>query len=212
MTGKTASGNFFEDFTIGQEIVHATPRTVTEGDIALYVGLYGSRFAATSASTFAVDLGFPRLPVDSLLAFHLVFGKTVPDISLNAVANLGYAGGRFGVPVYPGDTVSTTSTVIGLKPNSSGRNGNVYVRSVGRNQDGEMVLDYVRWVMVNRREATSDIGESVIPQLPGAVAAEDLVVPFELPGPYDERMQTLAGSSHLWDDYEPGSGSITSTA
>ncbi|NYE02514.1 2-methylfumaryl-CoA hydratase [Kineosphaera limosa] len=204
MAGKTYSGNYFEDFTIGRQIVHATPRTVTQGDIALYLALYGSRFAATSASTFARDLGYPQLPIDSLLAFHLVFGKTVPDISLNAVANLGYAGGRFGVPVYPGDTLTTTSTVIGLKPNSSGRNGNVYVRSVGVNQDGQMVLDYVRWVMVNRREAVSEVGESVIPPLPGAVAVEDLVVPYEPGAPYDERMQALAGSTHLWDDYEVG--------
>ncbi|WP_068432213.1 MaoC family dehydratase [Piscicoccus intestinalis] len=204
MSDKTQSGNYFEDFAIGQEIVHATPRTVTEGDIALYVALYGSRFAATSAETFARDLGYPRMPVDSLLAFHLVFGKTVPDISLNAVANLGYAGGRFGVPVFPGDTVTTTSTVIGLKPNSSGKNGNVYVRSVGVNQHGQTVLEYVRWVMVNLRTPTEDIGETVIPQLPGAVAADDLVVPYEPGAVYDERMQTLAGSTHLWDDYEPG--------
>lgn len=204
MAGKTQSGNYFEDFSIGQEIVHATPRTVTEGDVALYVALYGSRFAATSAQTFARDLGYPRMPVDSLLAFHLVFGKTVPDISLNAVANLGYAGGRFGQPVYPGDTVSTTSTVIGLKPNSSGKNGNVYVRSRGTNQDGAMVLDYVRWVMVHRRRAVEEIGRTVIPDLPGAVAAEDLVVPHERAVAYDERMQTLAGSSHLWGDYEVG--------
>ena len=204
MSDKTQSGNYFEDFAIGQEIVHATPRTVTEGDIALYVALYGSRFAATSAETFARDLGYPRMPVDSLLAFHLVFGKTVPDISLNAVANLGYAGGRFGVPVFPGDTVTTTSTVIGLKPNSSGKNGNVYVRSVGVNQHGQTVLEYVRWVMVNRRTPTEVIGETVIPELPGAVAADDLVVPYEPGAAYDERMQTLAGSTHLWDDYEPG--------
>ena len=204
MSDKTQSGNYFEDFAIGQEIVHATPRTVTEGDLALYVALYGSRFAATSAETFARDLGYPRMPVDSLLAFHLVFGKTVPDISLNAVANLGYAGGRFGAPVFPGDTVSTTSTIIGLKPNSSGKNGNVYVRSVGVNQHGQTVLEYVRWVMVNRRTPTDDIGETVIPQLPGAVSADDLVVPYEPGAAYDERLQTLAGSTHLWDDYEPG--------
>ena len=125
----------------------------------------------TSAATFAQSIGFERMPVDSLLAFHLVFGKTVPDVSLNAVANLGYAGGVFGTPVYPGDTITTTSTVIGLKPNSSGKNGNVYVRSVGRNQDGEVVLDYVRWVMVNKQDAASPAPETVIPDLPGAVAA-----------------------------------------
>ena len=198
MSDKTQSGNYFEDFAIGQEIVHATPRTVTEGDLALYVALYGSRFAATSAETFARDLGYPRMPVDSLLAFHLVFGKTVPDISLNAVANLGYAGGRFGAPVFPGDTVSTTSTIIGLKPNSSGKNGNVYVRSVGVNQHGQTVLEYVRWVMVNRRTPTDDIGETVIPQLPGAVSADDLVVPYE-PGERIDHVDgmTIEESDHM---------------
>ncbi|XVX20083.1 MaoC family dehydratase [Actinomycetota bacterium] len=202
MSSKTNQGNYFEDFSIGQEIVHATPRTVTEGDIALYTALYGPRFAATSASTFAQSMGFERIPADSLLAFHIVFGKTVPDISLNAVANLGYAGGRFGVPVFPGDTITTTSTVIGLKPNSSGKNGNVYVRSVGRNQDGEVVLDYIRWVMVNRREAVEETGEASVPELPAAVPAEELVVPFDLTGKtYDT---ALAGSEHLWEDYEVG--------
>ena len=201
MPTKTVPGNYFEDFSVGQQIRHATPRTVTEGDIALYTGLYGSRFAATSAATFAQSIGFERMPVDSLLAFHLVFGKTVPDISLNAVANLGYAGGRFGVPLYPGDTVTTTSEVIGLKENSNGRTGVVYVRSVGTNQDGETVLDYVRWVMVNKKDADAPAPETVIPDLPGAVAAEDLQVPFELTGEYDTE---LAGSPYLWDDYEVG--------
>lgn len=201
MSTKTVPGNYFEDFSVGQQIRHATPRTVTEGDIALYTGLYGSRFAATSAATFAQSIGFERMPVDSLLAFHLVFGKTVPDISLNAVANLGYAGGRFGVPLYPGDTVTTTSEVIGLKENSNGRTGVVYVRSVGTNQDGETVLDYVRWVMVNKKDADAPAPETVIPDLPGAVPAEDLQVPFELTGEYDTE---LAGSPYLWDDYEVG--------
>ena len=88
MSTKTEQGNFYEDFAIGQEIVHATPRTVTEGDVALYTALYGSRFALSSAETFARSMGLERMPADSLLAFHLVFGKTVPDVSLNAVANL----------------------------------------------------------------------------------------------------------------------------
>jgi hypothetical protein len=91
-------------------------------------------------------------PVDDFLAFHVVFGKTVPDISLNAVANLGYAAGRFGEMVYPGDTITTTSTVIGLKENSNRQTGVVYVRSVGTNQLQEMVVEYVRWVMVKKRD------------------------------------------------------------
>ena len=64
-------------------------------------------------------IGYPRSPLDDLLVFHVVFGKTVPDVSLNAVANLGYADCRFLKPVYPGDTLNAVSEVIGLKENSN---------------------------------------------------------------------------------------------
>ena len=134
---KTSLGNFFEDFQLGQTIRHATPRTVTLGDVALYNGLFGARFAVQSSDIFAQKIGYPRSPLDELLVFHVVFGKTVADISLNAVANLGYAAGIFGVPLYQGDTVSAASEVIGLKENSSRETGTVYVRSRGLNQRGE---------------------------------------------------------------------------
>ena len=202
MTTKTNPGNFFEDFRIGQEIRHATPRTVTGGDVSLYIGLYGMRFAFNSSDEFARELGLPRAPVDDFLAFHLVFGKTVPDISLNAVANLGYAQGRFLAPVYPGDTVSTTSTVIGLRQNKDGKSGVVYVRSVGVNQRGDTVLDYCRWVMVRKNDESAPAPESVLPNLAEAVDAAELAVPANLDGrAYDT---TLAGSAHLWDDYAVG--------
>src|SRR3954452_14645920 len=146
----TDAGNFFEDFRLGQIIVHATPRTVTSGDVALYIALYGSRFAVQSAETFATAIGYPRAPIDDLLVFHIVFGKTVPDISLNAIANLGYAEGLFLTPVYPGDTLTAVSEVIGLRENKNRQTGVVYVRSRGFNQDGQPVLEYVRWVMVRK--------------------------------------------------------------
>lgn len=202
MSSKTNPGNFFEDFRIGQEIVHATPRTVTEGDVALYTALFGSRFAINSSSEFAETLGLERAPIDSLLAFHIVFGKTVPDISLNAIANLGYANGRFGQPVYPGDTLSTTSTVIGLKQNSSGKTGIVYVRSMGTNQRSETVVDYVRWVMVRKRNLQAPAPEIVVPELPEAVDPSEFAVPFKLGDPgYDT---ARSGSPHLWEDYDVG--------
>src|SRR5260370_4706721 len=84
---KNHPGNYFEDFRLGQVITHATPRTVTAGDVSLYTALYGSRFAVQSSDHFARAIGYPNAPVDDLLVFNIVFGKTVPDISLNAVAN-----------------------------------------------------------------------------------------------------------------------------
>ena len=90
---KTNPGNFFEDYSVGQILHHAVPRTVTDGERALYHALYPARHALYSSDEFARNCGLPQSPIDDLAAFHVVFGKTVPDISLNAVANLGYAEG-----------------------------------------------------------------------------------------------------------------------
>ena len=163
---KTSPGNFFEDFRIGQVIRHATPRTVTVGDVALYTGLFGARFAVQSSNEFAKAIGYPRAPIDDLLVFHIMFGKTVPDVSLNAVANLGYAGCYFRAPVYPGDTLTALSEVIGLKENSSRKTGIVYVRTTGTNQDGSAVLEYVRWVMVRKRDEAAPAPGDHVPRLP----------------------------------------------
>jgi 2-methylfumaryl-CoA hydratase len=199
---KANPGNFFEDFHIGQELRHATPRTVTAGDAALYIGLTGSRFALHSSDEFARRLGLSGAPIDDLLVFHVVFGKTVPDVSLNAIANLGYANCRFGVTVHAGDTLATRSTVIGLKENANRETGVVYVHSVGTNQHGAVVVDYVRWVMVRKRDRNSPAPEAVVPNLPARVSAVELVVPasLDLAG-YDLQ---AAGSPHRWADYQAG--------
>src|SRR6187549_443752 len=131
---KTSAGNFFEDFRLGQIIRHATPRTMTGGDFSLYTALFGPRFAVQSSAAFAKAIGYPDWPLDDLLVFHIVFGKTVPDISLNAVANLGYANGQFLAPVFAGDSLSATSEVIGLKENSNRKTGIVTVRTRAINQ------------------------------------------------------------------------------
>jgi 2-methylfumaryl-CoA hydratase len=199
---KTNAGRFFEDFALGQTLAHATPRTVTAGDRALYLALTGSRFALSSSEPFARSLGYARAPLDDLLAFHLVFGRTVPDVSLNAVANLGYASCVFRTPLYEGDTVTAESRVIGLKENSNRKTGVVYVQSRGRNQDGEPVLEFVRWVMVRKRDPASPAPDPAVPELPAAVASADLAVPAGLDlARYDA---ALAGARDLWDDYAPG--------
>jgi len=202
MATKTRPGNFFEDFRLGQRLVHAPPRTITVGDVAAYTALFGSRFAVNSSDPFARTLGLPRAPIDSMLAFHMVFGRTVADVSLNAIANLGYAGGRFGVPLYPGDTIASDSTVIGLKPNKDGKTGVVYVHSTGTNQDGQTVLDYRRWVMVRKRDVDAPPPDTVVPELPESVPVAELHCPYTLkPGAYDA---ARAGSEFLWDDYAVG--------
>ena len=199
---KTNAGNFFEDFKVGQVLAHATPRTLNEGDRALYQALFGSRFSLQSSDEVARAAGYAQSPIDDLLAFHVVFGKTVPDISLNAVANLGYAECRFLKPVFPGDTLSTISKVIGLKENSDGATGVVYVRSAGRNQRDEIVLDYVRWVMVRKRDKAHPAPVADVPKLGHAVDAKSLAAPHATH--FKSFDAAASGSPHLWDDYEAG--------
>ena len=199
---KSNPGNFFEDFRLGQRIVHATPRTLTPADRALNIALTGSRYALFCADPFASACGLKGAPFDPLLVFHIVFGKTVPDISLNAVANLGYAEGRFLAPVYPGDTLVAESEVIGLKQNSNGKTGVVYVRTTGVNQNGAAVLSYVRWVMVNKRDAAAPVQHAEPPALADAVAASDLELPPGLN--FSGYNFEHGGSPHAFEDYAVG--------
>ncbi len=199
---KTNPGRFFEDYRLGEVIQHAVPRTISGGERALYHALYPARGALYSSDEFARACGLPASPLDDLIVFHVVFGKSVPDISLNAVANLGYAEARWLAPVWPGDTLRSSSEVIGLKQNSSGKAGVVYVRTTGTNQRGEAVLKFVRWVMVRKRDPEAPAPETVVPDLAPAVAASDLVIPQGLDfSSYDFG---LAGEAHRWADYTVG--------
>src|SRR3984885_5886344 len=199
---KTSPGNFFEDFRMAQVLRHATPRTVTVGDVALYCGLFGARFAVQSSDAFAKAIGYPRSPIDDLLVFHIVFGKTVPDVSLNAAANLGYAGCFFRSPVFPGDTLSALSEVIGLKENSSRKTGIVYVRTTGYKEDGTAALEYVRWVMVHKRDEAAAPGDHV-PRLASVLDAKllsEACPPIDVPT-YDF---AISGNKYRFGDYQVG--------
>src|SRR5690349_7719621 len=101
-----AFGNFLEDLAVGRRFRHATPRTITDGDASLAVALTGCRNPLPSGEPLARRLGYPGRPLDDMLVFNMAFGKTVPDVSFNAIANLGYADVRFTAPVYAGGTIS----------------------------------------------------------------------------------------------------------
>ncbi len=199
---KTNPGRFFEDYSVGQVLPHAVPRTVTEGERALYHALYPARHALYSSDEFARACGLQESPIDDLAAFHVVFGKTVPDISLNAVANLGYAEGRWLLPVHAGDTLRSVSEVIGLKQNSNGKTGVVWVRTRGLNQLDEVVMEYVRWVMVRKANPDAPAPETVVPDLKKVLEPSDLVIPEGLD--FSNYDFTLAGEPHRWGDYEIG--------
>ena len=201
-TNKSPRGNFFEDFKIGQVFQHATPRTVSDGDSALYIALTGARQVLHSAQPVAHAMGYQNRTIDDLLAFHIALGKTVPDISINAIANLGYAQVQFVRPIYAGDTISAKSTVVGLKQNSDGKSGIVYVQCEALNQDHQVVISWIRWVMVRKSNLDTPAPETVIPELSKVVDAKHLNIPSNIE--YDGFDTSITGSSFVWDDYEIG--------
>lgn len=201
---KSSVGNFFEDFELGARIRHATPRTIHGGDMSLYIGATGDRRPLSSATTYAKSLGFKREVVHELLTFHIVFGKSVGDISRNAVANLGYADVHFLESMYPGDTLSAESEVVGLRETSKGNTGVVYVKTRGFDQRDREVLRFHRWVLVNKRDPSVKSGINDVPTLPSEIAAADLAVPSELNLSRFDDLQWATGAQAYWEDYQAG--------
>ncbi len=201
---KATSGNFFEDFHVGMQIRHPVPRTIHGGDLALYIALTGERRALSSSTELAKSLGFAREVCPELLGFHMVFGKSVGQISLNAVANLGYAGVLFPRPVYPGDTVRAESEVIGLRETSGGKAGIVYVTTRGLNQKDEEVVRFHRWVMVHKRDPKAAPVSAVEPTLPDHVPAAELPVPPTLNLQRFADLQWATGGRYWFEDYAAG--------
>jgi 2-methylfumaryl-CoA hydratase len=201
---KVFSGRYFEDFSIGQQLVHPVPRTLHGGDISTYFSLTGDRSPLASSTELARSLGFNREVIPDLLVFHIVFGKSVIDVSHKANANLGYADVRFLRPVYPGDTLVAESEVVGLREVSAGDAGVVYVRTRGTNQKGQEVLSFMRWVLVPKRDKDAAKGINQPPQVPSVVTPDRLPVPDAM---NLQRYADLAWAMNpggRWDEYEVG--------
>ncbi len=199
MTTKTRAGNFFEDFAVGQVFRHAVPRTVTEGDLALYIALTGDRRPLHCSREFARSLGFEREVAHDLLVFHIVFGRAVGEISLNSPGNLGYADVRFLRPVFTGDTLRAETETLGWRETSKGDTGVVWVRTIGFNQRDDPVLQFYRWVMVNKREPSKPTGADDAPEMPALASLEHVAYPAI--ARFDA---SATGGARCWEDYEPG--------
>ena len=197
---KNFKSRYFEDYKLNEEINHSVPRTITDGDVAIYLSTTGSRFPLNYSAEFSKALGLKKIPIDDILLFHMVFGRTVPDLSLNAIANLGYAGVKFHKPAFVGDTLNASSKIIGLKENSNGKTGTVYVESVGKNQNDEIVLTYYRWLMMRKRnEGMIKSFQNTIPDLPDKVKTKDfnLIENFDI----DKWSSSVSGSNFYFNDY-----------
>jgi 2-methylfumaryl-CoA hydratase len=192
-------GNFFEDLRPGQRLVNPVPRTITDGDVAMYIAFYGDRNPRYCSDEFARRLGFERAPVADMLVFHIVFGRAVGEISLNSPGNLGYADLRFLRPVFTGDTLRAETETLGWRETSKGDTGVVWVRTTGFNQRDERVLQFYRWVMVNKREPSAPTHADDAPTMPERASLDD--VSFPAVKSFDA---SATGGDRFWEDYEPG--------
>ncbi len=202
MGERRLGGNFFEDLAPGQLLRHPVPRTVTDGDIALYLALTGDRNPLHCSDEFARSLGFERAPAHDMLVFHIVFGRSVEAISLNSPGNLGYADVRFLRPVFSGDTLRAQTETLGWRETSKGDTGVVWVRTSGYNQRDETVLQFYRWVMVNKRDPSKPTGADDAPEMP-AEASREHVSSLALPS-INRFDATATGGDRFWEDYSTG--------
>ncbi len=196
------TGNFLEDFRLGQTLRHKGGRTVTEGLCAHFTDFSLTTNPLHKNLRYARVYGYSGLVVPPGLVMAVAFSQTVEDISENARANLEYIDMRFGDPVYMGDTIETETTILGVRPSSSRPElGVVHVQSVGRKQTGEIVIAYQRKVQVFKQDPDADLDA-------GQIAPKSIEVSPVLPS-YDKNAD-YAALAHLtnddtyFEDFHPG--------
>jgi itaconyl-CoA hydratase len=142
-------GRFFEDFTSGDVYRSPSGRTVTELDNSLFTHLTLNTNPLHFDAEYAGRSKWGKVLVNSTFTLGLVTGMSVSDVSQNAVANLGWENVRLPNPVFVGDTLYCETEVVGKRESKSHPEaGIVTVRSRGINQDGKVVIDFTRHVMV----------------------------------------------------------------
>ncbi len=144
-------GRFFEDFSVGDVFEHRLGRTVLAADNVWFTLLTVNPNPIHFDAHYASQTEWGQPLVDSTFTLALVTGLSVADISQNAV-NLGWDEVRLPAPVFEGDTIYAQSEVLHLRASKSRpHQGIVTVKTVGFNQDGVVVIEYKRTLLVYRR-------------------------------------------------------------
>lgn len=145
-------GRYFEDFEIGHVYQHPLGRTITSQDNAWFTLLTQNTAQIHFDANFAAHTSFGRPLVNSTLTLALATGQSVSDVSQNVLANLGWDKVTLPHPLFEGDTLYSESEVLETQPSQSrGDVGIVRVRTTGYQQDGTVVIEFERKVMVYRR-------------------------------------------------------------
>ena len=201
-TIRKKTGNFLEDFKVGQVLRHKVGKTVTEGLMNAFTEFSMTTNPLHKNRRYAQTYGFRDLILSPGLVMAVVFSQSVEDISENARANLEYVDMRFGVPVYVGDTSESTSLVLGVTPSSRDPSlGVVHVQTTGRNQHDEVVLTYERKVQVWKLDAQATVvkASSDAPPVPC-----ELVLPrYDAATPYAS-LRHLSNADTYFEDFTAG--------
>ncbi|RTI02480.1 acyl dehydratase [Thermus scotoductus] len=148
------SGRFYEDFEVGQVIEHPLGQTVTQADNIWFTLLTLNTNPIHFDQVYASKTEFGRPLVDSTFTLALVTGLSVADISQNAI-NLGWDKVRLPHPVFEGDTIYAKSEVLEKRESRSRPHmGIVRVKTTGYNQEGKIVIEFERTIMVYKRNAS----------------------------------------------------------
>lgn len=151
-------GRFFEDFELGDVYQHPLGRTVTTTDNIWFTLLTQNTAPIHFDHHYAAQTEFGKPLVDSTFTLALVTGQSVTDISQNVMANLGWDTVVLPLPVFEGDTIYSQSEVLEKRESKSRPNvGIVKVKTLGYNQDGKVVIEFTRTVMVYKRGHAPEI-------------------------------------------------------
>ena len=147
------TGRVFEDFDVGDVYEHPLGRTVIAADNVWFTCLTMNTNPVHFDAEYAAKTEFRRPLVNSCFTLALVTGQSVTDLTVNAIANLGWDEVKLPHPLFEGDTVRSKSEVLDTRPSRSRPNaGIVRVKTTGMNQDGKTVIEFTRTFMVWKRE------------------------------------------------------------
>lgn len=145
-------GRFYEDFEVGDIYKHPFGRTVTEADNVWLTNLTMNVNPMHFNQVYAAQTDFDDRLVNGLVVIALAVGMSVIDVSMNAIANLGYDDIRHHNPVYHGDTLFAESEVIEKRESGSRDHVGIITTELRTfNQDDEKVLSLTRTPMVLKR-------------------------------------------------------------
>lgn len=145
-------GRYLEDFAVGDVYEHRPGRTITESDNTWFTLLTMNQHPLHFDHEYAARSEFGQVLVNSCLTVSIITGMSVSDVSQKTIANLGWQEIRLTSPVFIGDTLYAESEVLEVRESASRPNqGIVSIRTTGRKQSGEAVIDFRRAMLIPKR-------------------------------------------------------------